>query len=108
MHMRYQQVSFLEYPKLIGAAKYGVLFSPEDFAQKENLIVEKSFDDLGEFSFLGLKAEGCLLALRRHTQSTKAYSYVSVLGVEENSSVKFISKVFDIDEGDVVTFDEYW
>ena len=61
--LNYTQISFLEYPELVNSARYGVKISPESFSANKVIVVERSFDDLGEYSFVGLSIGGIKLCL---------------------------------------------
>jgi len=107
--LKYDQISFIEYPELINSARYGVNISPEKFSMEKVMVIERSFDDLGEYSFIGLNVEGIKLGMRRHTSSGKEYSYVSVMGAKsEKVERNIICKIFEIPETEIVEFDDDW
>ena len=106
--LEFKQISLIERPNLIGTAKYGISISPESFAKGKLLIVEKSFDDLGEFSFIGLNIGGVFIAMRRHVNTSKNYSYISLEGSSKASAKHFIANFFELDETEIIEFDEYW
>lgn len=87
---------------------YGVFISPENFVKDKAFIVERSFDDLGEFDFIGLQLGAIRIGMRRHPGSRKEYSYVSAPELETNEAIDLIAKLFNIELSEVVVFDEAW
>lgn len=87
---------------------YGVSISPENFARDKIFIVERSFDDLGDYVFVGLQCGATRIGMRRHPGSRKEYSYVSAPEIEPNEAVGLIAELFDIEQSEVIVFDEAW
>ncbi|MEM9422669.1 MAG: hypothetical protein AAF986_09210 [Pseudomonadota bacterium] len=103
-----RQISFIDYPNLIGTARLGINVSPEMIAKKLGMNIETSFDELGAFSFLGIAAGDVILGLRRYSQKDDEYSYISTLNTTPTVVSERIKEILPSFEIEFSEFDEDW
>lgn len=107
-----KQISFIDYPKLIGTARYGVMISPTELARRHRNdiggVPESSFDDLGVYEFFGVLTPHGMLGFRRHTARPEAYSFVSCLLADAADPKQVIAEFCGIPVAEIIAFDSEW
>jgi hypothetical protein len=103
-----RQVSFLDYPQLVGTAKFGVALTPGEIAERTNTVLEMSFDDLGVYEFLALQGAHGVVGFRRHKNSSRKYSYASCILADDCDAKSVIAELCGIGSSEVVEFNENW
>ena len=80
-----KQVSFFEYPQLIGTAIFGIRLTPQQVNDRLGLYgLERSFDDFDFFGFLGVKKGDEVFGFRQYLHPNAVnYSYVSVENADD-------------------------
>lgn len=103
-----KQVSFLDYPDLIGTARFGVRLTPSELAERFSLLVERSFDDLGSFDFVGVSTPDAVFGFRHHPATERPYSYVSCKPFGGHDARTLISELCEVSPAQIDEFDENW
>lgn len=103
-----KQVSFLDYPQLVGTARFGVTLTPTEIAARANAVLETSFDDLGVYEFLGLETAGAIVGFRRHINATRNYSYAACIQSGNRDPKTVIGELCGIGPSEVIEFAENW
>ena len=95
--LKAKQISFLDHVELLGTADHIALVSPKEVAQKFECCLERSYDNLGEFEFVGIEFNKILFGFRRFTDDVNEdFSYVSVRGALEKDTISKISELLDL------------
>ena len=103
------QISLFDYPELVGKARLGVRLTPSEIAAKYRLKPERSFDDLGYYDFLALSYRGTRLGFLSHlTSEDNRYSYVNVVADGQIGVKTLIAEICEVNESEIVEFDEEW
>lgn len=103
-----RQVSFLDYPELVGTARFGVDISPAVIAERFRAVPERSFDDLGYFDFFGVRTDEAIFGFRMHIRSESKGSFVSVVSDRSIDPIASIARLCEIDRSAVRVFQESW
>lgn len=106
--LNYRQVSIIDHADLIGKARFSINFSPEDIAEAIHGQTERSFDDLYYFDFFAFEADGEIIALRRHRNNDKKYSFVSSNSKDKEKALSILNRLMGEKEIEVRDFEEEW
>jgi hypothetical protein len=106
-----EQISILDHIDLVGTARFGVRLTPGMIAARvrREMSLERAFDDLGFFEFLGVRTDKGRLGFRRHEQpDDRQYSYVACVPSPGIDPLDLISEVCGIERAEIVLFDDAW
>ena len=103
-----KQISLVDNPDLVGTARFSAKLNPQDIAAKNNLMTERSFDDLDYFEFFGFENDEVRIGIRKHRGNQSEWSYVSVSGFHDHDAKAYLAKVLSISVSDIVMHDDSW
>lgn len=106
--LTFRQISVIDHPSLIGSADLSIDLSPEQIAERLNLITERSFDDFGAYVFLALETDEGIIAFRRYDAKPDLYSYVSYEGISRDAARDLLLNLFPDDTLNILCTEDSW